>query len=60
MRSENELINIAKGIYDEDKLLIPLNDEEKKYVYELKEYFEELRNVGLEDLIRAYYSISED
>ena len=60
MRSENELTNIAKGIYDEDKLLIPLNDEEKKYVYELKEYFEELRNAGLEDLIRAYYSISED
>lgn len=54
MTNSAHIINIAKGIYDEDDLKEPLTDEERKEVEELKEYFKQLKEVGLEELIDAY------
>lgn len=54
MTNSAHIINIAKGIYGEEDLKEPLNEEEKKELEELKEYFKQLKEVGLEDLIDAY------
>ena len=54
MNNSSHIINIAKGLYDEEDLKEPLNEIEKIELEKLKEYFKELREVGLEALIDAY------
>lgn len=54
MSNSAHIINIAKGLYSEEDLNEPLTEEEKKELEELKKYFEELKESGLEELIDAY------
>ena len=54
MSNSSHIINIAKGLYSEEDLKEPLNEIEKIELEKLKEYFKELREVGLEALIDAY------
>lgn len=54
MTNSAHIINIAKGLYDEEDLKEPLTEEEKKQLEELKEYFKQLKEVGLEALVDAY------
>jgi len=54
MTNSAHIINIAKGLYEEKDLKEPLSKEEKKELEELKEYFKQLKEAGLQDLIDAY------
>lgn len=54
MNNSSHIINIAKGLYSEEDLKEPLNEIEKIELEKLKEYFKELREVGLEALVDAY------
>lgn len=54
MSNSSHIINIAKGLYSEEDLKEPLNEIEKIELEKLKEYFKELREVGLEALVDAY------